>query len=185
MSQNFLGTSEFFLKYIIQCSFITNVVALLDIPHHVYIWMKKVSSNRKQFKDEVVDDWYFDLGYNFAFSITIFTVIYIFSVSVPLISLFGFIFFALKYFVDKYNFVYVYQTEFESIGTFGEVVLKYSTFGIIVFQLIMCGLFTSIFGQDFIVSSLILLVGEIFYMVVFRFFSTTELKKAFLEELKE
>ena len=84
------------------------MVTILDIPHFLYMWMKRTCSRRKRFDDEVEDDWYFDLGYNFAFSITIFTVVYIFSASVPLISFFGFLFFALKYFVDKYNFVYVY-----------------------------------------------------------------------------
>ena len=58
------------------------------------------------------DDWFFDLGYHFAFSIMVFILILIFSASVPLIPLFGFIFFAFKYVVDKYNFVYVYQTEY-------------------------------------------------------------------------
>ena len=49
----------------------------------------------------------------------------------------------------------------------------------------MCGLFTSIFGKDFIVASLILIGGEIFYMIIFRIFSITELKQSYYDVLKE
>ena len=161
------------------------MVTILDIPHFMYMWMKRTCSRKKRFNNEIEDDWYFDLGYNFAFSITIFTVVYIFSASVPLISFFGFLFFVFKYNVDKYNFVYVYRTEFESTGTFSEAVMKYTTFGFLLFQLIMCGLFTSIFGQDFIAASAILLVGEIFYMIVFRLFSISELREAYKTVLEE
>lgn len=71
-------------------------------------------NRQKIITEDLEDDWYFDLGYHFAFSLTIFTIIFIFSAAVPLISFFGFLFFAFKYFIDKYNFVFVYQTEFES-----------------------------------------------------------------------
>ena len=47
----------------------------------------------------------------------------------------------------------------------------------------MCGLFTSIFGKEFIMASLILLVGEVLYMVVFRIFSLSELREAFKDIL--
>ena len=51
--------------------------------------------------------------------------------------------------------------------------------------MIMCGLFTTIFGSDFIVASIILLFGEVLYMVVFRLFSLAELKEAFREILTQ
>lgn len=160
----------------------TNIVQILDIPHFLYVKFKKFFFKSHIYEDDdIIDDWYFDLGYQFAFVITIFTVIFIFSSSVPLIPLFGFVFFAFKYFIDKYNFMFVYNTEFESRGNLGQAVIRYCTFGLVLFQLIMCGLFTSIFGSDFIMASLILLVGEILYMVVFRLFSLSELREAFKE----
>ena len=185
MSEKFLKTSEFFLKYIIQCTFMTNMVQILDIPHFLYIKMKRFFFKSQIYEeDDVIDDWYFDLGYQFAFSITIFTIVFLFSAAVPLIPLFGFLFFAFKYFIDKYNFVFVYNTEFESRGNLGQAVIRYSTFGLVLYQLIMCGLFTSIFGRDFTVASFILLIGEILYMVVFRLFSLSELRESFKEVLK-
>lgn len=109
----------------------------------------------------------------------------LFSAAVPLIPLFGFLFFAFKYFIDKYNFMFVYQTEFESRGNVGQAVIRYATFSLILFQAIMCGLFTSIFGRDFIVASIILLFGEILYMFIFRLFSLSELREALRELLQE
>jgi hypothetical protein len=49
----------------------------------------------------------------------------------------------------------------------------------------MCGLFTTIFGRDFVVASIILLIGEVLYMIVFRIFSLAELKEAFRDILSE
>lgn len=49
----------------------------------------------------------------------------------------------------------------------------------------MCGLFTSIFGKDFTVASIILLVGEILYMIVFRLFSISELRESFKDVLSD
>jgi len=47
----------------------------------------------------------------------------------------------------------------------------------------MCGLFTTIFGNDFTIASIILLVGEVLYMIVFRLFSLAELREAFRDIL--
>ena len=54
--------------------------------------------------------------------------------------------------------------------------MKYTAFGLILFQVIMLGLYSAIFGQDLIFGSLILIFGQIFYMVIFRFFDLSELK---------
>jgi len=48
---------------------------------------------------------YFDIAYNQAFSISIFTMVFLFSTSVPIILPFGCLLFLLKYLIDKYNIV--------------------------------------------------------------------------------
>ena len=83
--------------------------------------------------------------------------------------------------IDKYNFVFVYPSEFQSKGVLADSVVKYTAFGVFCFQLSMCGLFTSIFGKDFVIASTILVGGEIFYMMVFRLFNINELKEAMRE----
>jgi hypothetical protein len=64
-------------------------------------------------------------------------------------------------------------------------VTKYTAFGLFLFQLSMCGIFTSIFGTDFVVASIILVFGELIYMIVFKFYNTTELRETFREILQE
>ena len=119
---------------------------------------------KKYYQTDIEDDWYFDIGYNYAFVLTVFIVIFVFSASVPLIPLFGFLFFFFKYYIDKYNFVFVYPNEFESKGSLADSVTKYTAFGLFLFQLSMCGIFTSIFGNDFVVASIICVLGEVLYM---------------------
>jgi len=42
--------------------------------------------------------------------------------------------------------MYVYPTEFESKGILASAVTNYSTFGIFLYQIMMFGLFATIFG---------------------------------------
>eukprot|EP00347_Sterkiella_histriomuscorum_P005148 403357711 len=188
LSRKFLRTSEFFLRYIIQCTFITNIFQLLDAPHQIYLSCRRLFKQRKHKipksqQQSHKDNWYFDVGYHLAFSVSVFVIVMIFSASVPLIPLFGFLYFAIRYIVDKYNFMYVYQTEFQSNGVLGRAIIRYTIFALILFQVIMCGLFTSIFGQDFLISSIILIIGELLFIVSYKLLSIRELREAFAEVL--
>ena len=69
------------------------MVAFLDIPHYMYMYIKKLTA---KYSDELEDDWYFDLGYNYAFSINIFVIALIFSSSAPLMPAFATLFFSIK-----------------------------------------------------------------------------------------
>lgn len=95
LSANFLKSSEFFLRYLIQLTFLTNIVQILDIPHYLYMGMKRFFS-KEFYEDEVEDDWYFDIAYHYAFAISVFIIVLVFSASVPFIPLFGFLFFTFK-----------------------------------------------------------------------------------------
>jgi len=75
--------------------------------------------------EEQKDDYYFDLGYFFAYSTVIYTIGLFFSTIAPLIPLICFLFFAVKYWVDKYNFMYVYPPEFDSMQPFGKYVAHF------------------------------------------------------------
>jgi hypothetical protein len=66
---------------------------ILDLPHYLY---KKYLLYFSKYATDQEDKWYFDLGYQYAFSLSIFTIAMIYSVSTPLIPIFGSIFFALK-----------------------------------------------------------------------------------------
>lgn len=55
-----------------------------------------------------------------------------------------------------------------------------------MFQLSMCGLFTSLISAgDLGLASVIVVSGEVLYMLVYKFFNTSELKEAFIELLHD
>jgi len=57
----------------------------------------------------------------------------IFSGTTPLISIFSMLFFAIKYFIDKYNLTFVYNKEFEGGGVIKKQVLPFMLFSIYFF----------------------------------------------------
>ncbi len=49
-------------------------------------------------------------------------------------TVFGTLFFFFKYFVDKYNMLYVYRVEFESNGMTVNTLIRYTIIGIVFFN---------------------------------------------------
>ena len=79
----------------------------------------------------------------------------------------------------------MYPTEFQSRGIFAEAVSRYSMFGLFLFQLMMFGLFTSIFGKEFIIASIILLIGELISLIVFKLLNVSDIKEIFSENFND
>jgi hypothetical protein len=102
-----MGTiGNYFLGYMMGICFISNGMLLLDIPHNIN---KGIRYLFRKFKNEPFKDtWFVDIGSYSAYSATIFMLCLMFSAVMPLINIFGFIFFTLKYFTFKYHFIYVY-----------------------------------------------------------------------------
>ena len=61
--------------------------------------------------------------------------------------------------------MFVYPTEYESIGELSEVVSSYSLLGIFLFQITMFGFFSSIFGEQLTGTSFLLIAVEIIYYI--------------------
>ena len=73
-----------------------------------------------------------------------------------------------------------YPNEFESGGELAGSVKSYVAFSIFMFQLSMCGLFTSLINAgDLGLASVIVVSGEALYMLVYKFFNTAELQEIF------
>ena len=109
-----------FLNLAIQWAFISNGIQLLDIPHHLIKGIKYLCHRRSQ-KKEVLprpfkDDYPFDLGYFQSNACTVFCMGLTFTGSIPLISLFVCLFFSFRYYIDKYNLIFVYNRDFEGGG---------------------------------------------------------------------
>lgn len=92
-------------------------------------------------KGNHVDNYAFDLGYHLSYTLTVLLIGLLYGVVTPLIPAFCAIFFAFKYFVDKYNLSFVYREKFLGIGTIKRKVLPLTLVAIFIYQLITIGYF--------------------------------------------
>ena len=60
------------------------------------------------------EHWMLDINFSQAISLAIFFICMVLSVGMPIILPFGAIFFTIKYFIEKYNLIYVYPAEFDT-----------------------------------------------------------------------
>jgi hypothetical protein len=79
------------------------------------------------------DDWYFDLGYYLSYCMTIMFVCLLFSVIMPISTIFGFSFFLFRYYIEKYNMMFVFVKDFESHGTLRRNIIRYLVFSVMGF----------------------------------------------------
>ena len=98
---------------------------------------------RKENKRPFIDTYAFDLGYHMSYGLTTFAVAMVFSTLVPYVPMFAMVFFTFKYYVDKYNLSFNYNTEFHGVGIIKRRVVPLSIFNLIVYQLINVGFFAS------------------------------------------
>lgn len=161
ISEGFIKNTYFFMRYIIQVTFISNCFQLLALPQY---FVKRfrifiASTDYEKFYASLIKK-YFDYGYNYSYSLTVFILTLIFSSTIPLIVPFGALFFYIKYFIDKYNLLFVYPAEFESHGNLTELVVKFALIGIFFFQFIISNLFIKIFpDKDYAIYATILYIA--------------------------
>lgn len=105
--------------------------------------------------------YYFDHGYNLAYVALIWTISILFSMIAPFIPIIAFFFFLIKYFVDKYNFMYVYPTEFDHKEPFSIKVSFICTASLFGFQAFMFMFFQIVFGELFVWPAVAILVLEL------------------------
>ena len=120
---------------------------LLDIPHMVVRAIMKCCHTAKQSirenKKPFIDTYAFDLGYHMSYGLTTFAIAMVFSTLVPYVPVFAMLFFLFKYYVDKYNLSFVYNTEFHGVGMIKRRVVPLSIFNVILYQFINVGFFAS------------------------------------------
>jgi hypothetical protein len=165
VSEALVRNTYFFMRYIIQVTFISNGIQLLALPQFfvrkVRVFLAK--TDYEKFYASLIKK-YFDYGYHYSFSITVFILTLCFSSTIPLIAPFGSLFFIMKYYIDKYNLLFVYPAEFESHGNIFGLVVKFNLLGIFFFQFIISNLFIKIFHEkDYaIYATLLYIVVSIF-----------------------
>lgn len=145
LSGNMMTQQYVFIKFIVQLTFITNGLQLLDVPHRFVHWCKTKYHDYKQsdslFKDPCVDDYQFELGYNQSYCLVIFLNCLLFSTLVPIIPVFAWLYFSIKLRSDKYNLVFTYYTKYESGGRIKKSVRKFMLFNFILYGLVIVSFF--------------------------------------------
>ena len=68
-----------------------------------------------------------------SYGLSTFAIAMIFSVLVPYVTIFAIVFFMFKYYVDKYNLSFNYNTEFRSVGIIKRRVVPLSIINIIIY----------------------------------------------------
>jgi hypothetical protein len=183
ISEGFIRNSYFFLRYAIQVTFISNGIQLLALPQFFVKKMRVLlaSSDYEKFYASMIKK-YFDYGYNYSFSITVFMLILCFSTTIPLITPFGALFFYIKYYIDKYNLLFLYPAEFESHGNVTEMIIKFELIGIFFFQFIISNTFIKIFrDKDYAIYATLLYI----IISVFIFYGMKQLFIANENDLEE
>lgn len=73
----------------------------------------------------------------------------LFSVIVPIIPFFAFLFFYIKYLVDKYNLIFVYFKVYESGGKIRKVVTRYMVWNLAMYLIVMVFFFSIQFNSEY------------------------------------
>lgn len=72
-----------------------------------------------------------------------------------------------------YNFIYVYPREFDSNGALAKSVATATSFGLLFFQLCMCGLFGSLFKLKWVTqASMFIVIIEVLWLLSLLYWDT-------------
>lgn len=120
--------------------------------------------NNRRSKDIVFE---FDFGYWYALSLSLFTLVLLFSVVVPLLLPLGALFFCLKYLIDRYNFANsIFHISMESNGKVARIACKYMLFSIAFFQFCMSGFFLLQNNEPLMLAGMLLFVISTVSMIL-------------------
>ena len=123
VARNMGNMASFFSVYLMQVTFLSNLIQLYDVPHLMYKSLFRIVSYIQQKHFE--DDFFFQLGYYQGYTSTIMMMCLTFSVTMPIVTVFAVVFFFMRYYIEKYNFMFVYQQEYESFGDTRSYLIPY------------------------------------------------------------
>ena len=188
---NIRSTGEFFIRYLIQTFFIYWVVHLFAIPKKIASYVKendKVQSSvsgssarildindinseyentvdnevSKNEKSERSNKWYFEIGIQQSFSISIFALTFSLSCIIPIALPIGSLFFWIKYLIDKYNMMFEYRIEYEANPFIREKFWVFTCLAVLCYQFVMVVWFLWARDDDITIMSFLLLIISIF-----------------------
>lgn len=96
-------------------------------------------------RDSFKDIYEFDFAFNVAYNQVIYLIVLLYMIICPSISLFGAIYFAIKYFIDKYNLVYVYPISVQGEGDITRAITSITQINIILVEFLTYTFFINSF----------------------------------------
>lgn len=153
LSSNLMTQQYFYIKFIIQLTFISNGFWLVDFFHRTQTAVLK-KLHQLKYSNSVVqipfkDTYCFDLGYHQSYSLVVLLNCLLFSTMVPLISFFAFLFFYVKQYVDTYNLIFVYFKIYESGGKMRRTVTSYMVFDLWMYMVVTVSFFSLKFSNEY------------------------------------
>lgn len=133
---NIVKVGEFYVNFLLSMSLGSNFLDLA-ITNQYFLWDFFVYRKSFEHKSAPV----FDLAYEYSRVLIILCIVLVFSISMPIILPFGCLFMTVKYWLDKYNLLYVYRVEPSSGTHMQGIVLFYLLVVISISQLINSGIF--------------------------------------------
>lgn len=101
----------FFVNYVITSALIGTALELLRFPElAMYVWrllLIKSEAEKGAIRKEILSE--FPFGIHYTWTLLIFTISTVYSLTCPLITPFGLLYLCLKHHVDKHNIYYVYR----------------------------------------------------------------------------
>jgi hypothetical protein len=112
-----INNSQFYVRSLTSLCFFSSAYYIFDAPHWGNKTMQKMTFLAKPLHMHLspvrfVDEFYFDVSWYFAYALVVFSIGLFFSTIAPAIPIICFIWFYVKYWIDKYNFIYVYHKKY-------------------------------------------------------------------------
>ena len=158
LSKNIVSVGEFYISFVISMAFIANLLDLLDIGSYLTQVFEHWRAVTPQEEEAALEARPFNFAFEYSKVLILFCIILMFSVSTPLILPFGTIYIGIKYWVDKYNLLFVCKVEPTTFGKLQQTVLVFIVLEAGLFMLVNSGVFM-LSGAAFWTGLSILVLG--------------------------
>ncbi|KAI8889509.1 DUF221-domain-containing protein, partial [Backusella circina FSU 941] len=141
LAQSLTTISPFFINYTILQGIMMMPLNLLLLGALIIRGFNYLFCKTPREYAENTAPWSLNYGMAYPAPLLVFVIVLEYSTISPLILLFGTFYFCMTYFVYKYQFLYVYFRPYEAAGRLWKMIIPRIIFGLLLFQLTMCGLF--------------------------------------------
>ncbi|CAG8560444.1 5210_t:CDS:2 [Paraglomus brasilianum] len=134
--------ATFFINYII-FNTCTHGLELLQVGSqiflHILLTTRFVSSTPRMLQ-RVTSPWNFQYYYYYPMHILVLVITITYSTVNPLILCFSLVYYSIAYVIFKHQFAYCYVKRYEAAGKFYRLVFRYTTDGLVIYQITVLGL---------------------------------------------